>query len=215
MSAHTVEGAPAARPDDERLALSRARGLSRLCDEAAADFTAWRAGEAAALDRLVRALTPMLWHTVRAYRLDAASAEDVVQTTWLAFVRAADRVQEPQAIVRWLCVTARREAWRAARSAGRVDPVEDEVIDVRTPAGESTETTVVRNHRDEALWATVGRLPERCRRLLRVVAFSERPDYGLLSQELGMPVGSIGPTRGRCLAKLRALLGAAPDWRTA
>ncbi len=215
MTARTVQGQPSAGPDEERLTVSRTAGLSRLCDAAAADFVAWRAGEAAALDRLVRALSPMLWHTVRAYRLDAASAEDVVQTTWLAFVRAADRVEEPQAVVRWLAVTARREAWRTARSAGRVDLVEDEVIDVRTPPGESTETAVVRNHRDEALWAAVGRLPERCRRLLRVVAFSDRPDYGVLSQELGMPMGSIGPTRGRCLDKLRALLGAPQDWRTA
>jgi RNA polymerase sigma factor (sigma-70 family) len=215
MTARTVHEPTAAGPDDERLTQSRTGGLNRLCDEAAADFAAWRAGEAAALDRLVRALTPMLWHTVRAYRLDAASAQDVVQTTWLAFVRAADRIEQPQAVVRWLAVTARREAWRTARSSGRVHLVDDEVLDVRTPAGESPETAVVRNHRDEALWATVSRLPERCRRLLRVVAFSERPDYGLLSQELGMPVGSIGPTRGRCLDKLRALLGAAQDWRTA
>jgi RNA polymerase sigma factor (sigma-70 family) len=190
-------------------------GPNRLCDQAAADFGAWRDGESAALDRLVRALTPMLWHTVRAYRLDAATAEDVVQTTWLAFVRSADRVEEPQALVRWLAVTARREAWRTARATGRVEVVDDEVIDVRLPAGESTEEVVVRSHRDEALWAAVGRLDDRCRRLLRVVAFSERPDYGLLSTELGMPVGSIGPTRGRCLDKLKALLGAAPDWRTA
>jgi RNA polymerase sigma factor (sigma-70 family) len=216
MSASTVQGPPVAGPDDDqRLSSARATGLTRMCDEAAADFAAWRAGEAAGLDRLVRALTPMLWHLVRAYRLDAASAEDVVQATWLAFVRSADRVEEPQAVVRWLAVTARREAWRTARAAGRVDVVDEEVIDVRLPAGESTEAVVVRNHRDEALWAAVERLSDRCRRLLRVVAFSERPDYGLLSRELGMPVGSIGPTRGRCLDKLRALLGAAQDWRTA
>jgi RNA polymerase sigma factor (sigma-70 family) len=215
MTAHTVQGPPAAGPDDERLAASRTSGLTRICDQAAADFGAWRAGEAAALDRLVRALTPMLWHTVRAYRLDAATAEDVVQATWLAFVRSAARVEEPQAVVRWLAVTARREAWRAARVGNRVDLLAEESLDLRLPAGESTEAVVVRSHRDEALWAAVGQLSERCRRLLRVVAFSERPDYGLLSKELGMPMGSIGPTRGRCLEKLRALLGAAPDWRTA
>lgn len=215
MTAAAVQGPPPAGPDDERLSSARTSALTRLCDQAAADVVAWRGGEAAALDRLVRALTPMLWHTVRAYRLDAATAEDVVQATWLAFVRGGDRITEPQAVVRWLSVTARREAWRAARSAGRVDLVEGEDLDVRMPAGESTEATVVRSHRDAALWDAVGRLPERCRRLLRVVAFSERPDYGVLSRELGMPVGSIGPTRGRCLDKLRALLGAAPEWRTA
>ena len=62
------------------------------------------------------------------------------------------------------------------------------------------------SHDAGLLWAAVDRLPERCRRLLRVVAFESRPDYGRLAAELDMPIGSIGPTRGRCLAKLRVAL---------
>jgi len=64
----------------------------------------------------------------------------------------------------------------------------------------------------QVLWRNVAKLPERCQQLLRVVAFAERPDYGALSVALGMPVGSIGPTRGRCLAKLRTMLSADPEW---
>ena len=55
-----------------------------------------------------------------------------------------------------------------------------------------------------ALWLAVAKLNERCQRLLRIIAFHDRPDYTALSAELGMPVGSIGPTRGRCLEKMRA-----------
>lgn len=215
MTEHAVRGRVPDGTGGDRLSGTRTAALELLCERAAADLVAWRGGESAALDRLVRALTPMLWHTVRAYRVDRATAEDVVQATWLAFVRSADRIAEPRAVVRWLTVSARREAWRAARAGGRLDLVGSEDIDGRLPAGESTEATVVRSQRDEALWAAVGQLSEKCRRLLRVVAFSDRPDYGVLSRELGMPVGSIGPTRGRCLGKLRALLGASPEWRTA
>jgi RNA polymerase sigma factor (sigma-70 family) len=180
--------------------------LRRLCDMATDDFVAYRAGERAALDRLVRALTPMLWQVARAYRLDTATAEDVVQTTWLTLVRRADSVADPQALVRWLTVTTRRESWRVLRSTGRTDPIDDGAVDVRAPSEQGPEAAVVTGARDEALWGAVSRLDERCRRLLRVVAFHDRPDYGTLSRELGMPVGSIGPTRGRCLAKLRQLL---------
>jgi RNA polymerase sigma factor (sigma-70 family) len=185
-----------------------------LCDAAAHDFVAWRDGEAQALDRLVRRLTPLLWHTVRAYRIEAATAEDVVQATWLAMVRRADSISDPQALVRWLCVTARREAWRAAKADQRSEPAESEVLDLRSPEVEGPEHAVLRQDRDTALWNAVGRLSERCQRLLRVVAFSDRPDYAHLSEELGMPIGSIGPTRARCLAKLRSLLSSAADWRT-
>lgn len=64
------------------------------------------------------------------------------------------------------------------------------------------------------LWSAVRRLAERCQRLLRVIAFEDRPDYARIAADLGMPVGSIGPTRNRCLAKLRALLDAPPAPKT-
>ena len=189
----------------------------RVWTDAAADFAAYRAGDRDGLDRLVHRLTPVLWHVVRAYGLDAATAEDVVQSTWLALMRNADRVSDPQAVGRWLTVTARREAWRVAKQAARIDShpdLADEQLDVRPDTGEEPEAAVVRKARDRALWQAVAALPERCQRLLRVLAFVDRPSYTELSAELGMPVGGIGPTRGRCLEKLRAMLSGL-DWRTA
>jgi DNA-directed RNA polymerase specialized sigma24 family protein len=71
---------------------------------------------------------------------------------------------------------------------------------------------VVRGQDQRVLWRHFTTLPDRCQRLLRVVALAERPDYAQVAESLGMPVGSIGPTRGRCLAKLRAALTADPAW---
>lgn len=187
-------------------------GATPLWDAAARHFAAWRAGDPAALDQLVRLLTPVLWQLARSYGLHRETAEDVVQTTWLALVRRADSLRDPQAVWRWATVTARREAWRAARADGRETATEAEALDVAVPAVAGPEAEVLAHGRARALWRQIARLTDRCRRLLRIIAFDERPDYAALSAELGMPVGSIGPTRGRCLDKLRGLLTDDPEW---
>src|SRR5204862_4801413 len=87
--------------------------------DAAADFDAWRAGDSDALERMIRYVTPVLWHVARAYGLDRFAAEDVVQVTWLALVRHVAQIRDPQAIFRWLTLTTRREAWRVAQSSAR------------------------------------------------------------------------------------------------
>ena len=175
-------------------------------ERAAAAFRAWRAGSPTAMDELVTTMTPVLWHVVRAYGLGRGQAEDVVQTTWMALVQHADAIADPQAVAAWLTTTARREAWRVARSGRPAVAVSDEVLEwVLDGAGSAEEQAVARAEGDR-LWACVSSLPERCRRLLRIVAFEDRPDYAGIARDLHMPVGSIGPTRGRCLAKLRDAL---------
>jgi len=179
-------------------------GLGAVADA----FRTWRAGDPAGLEQLVRLLTPTLWQLVRSYGLSRTAAEDAVQTTWLNLVRKADTVREPRAVAGWLSITARREAWRLTRVDGRSAAMEPETItnlgDVPGPA--TPETLALAGETARRLWRFVAMLPERCRRLLRVIAFDERPDYGRLALELNMPVGSIGPTRGRCLKKLRDLM---------
>jgi len=93
-----------------------------------------------------------------------------------------------------------------AQADGRAIPVADEDLEPRVPTQRSAEDSAVGHDEGDRLWAAVDGLPERCRRLLRIVAFENRPDYRELATDLGMPVGSIGPTRGRCLAKLRVAL---------
>jgi RNA polymerase sigma factor (sigma-70 family) len=175
-------------------------------------FRAFRAGDEAKMGDLVALLTPLLWHTARAQRLDAQAAEDVVQMSWLALVRSAESIVEPQAVMQWLIVTVRREAWRMVKKSDRVEPREFEADDLVTSSGDLPEEQVIRDQGDSRLWQHIGQLSERCRALLRVVAFADRPDYASVAEALGMPVGSIGPTRGRCLAKLRQLLADDPAW---
>jgi DNA-directed RNA polymerase specialized sigma24 family protein len=112
-------------------------------------------------------------------------------------------VGDPQAVARWLCTTARREAWRVSKNAGRSTAVDDEALEWHLPDQGSAESEVVLNDEQTRLWESLGRLSERCQRLLRIVAIEPRPDYARIAGELKMPIGSIGPTRGRCLDKLR------------
>ena len=176
-------------------------------------FSQYRNGDEAQMAELVKILTPILWHTARASRLDSAAAEDVLQTVWLTLVRKADTITEPLAVLQWLVVTTKREAWRVARTQARVRP-EDLEASGALPSDptESVEDEVLRANSAHSLWQHVEALPERCRALLRVIAFADRPDYAELAKALGMPQGSIGPTRGRCLAKLRLALAQDPTW---
>lgn len=185
-------------------------------ERAAALFLRWQGGDARAMDELVRLMTPLLWHVVRSYGLDAALAEDVVQTTWLTLVRRHETITEPQAVSGWLTMVARREAWRVGKLHRRADAVEAETLEPHLPTQESAEQTAATDDESRRLWLAVGALNDRCQRLLRIVAFEERPDYARIAEDLAMPIGSIGPTRQRCLAKLRALLegdgwGGEPD----
>lgn len=195
-------------------------GEAVSCDRAEAGLSATiatlliahRSGDREALTALIRRVTPLLWHLVRGFRLDSGTAEDVVQNTLLAFIKHCDEIVEPQAALRWMVVTARRESLRAVALRDRVELVDDAARPALAPTEEQPEEIVLASATEQVLWRNVSRLPERCRQLLRVIAFAERPDYSTLSVALGMPVGSIGPTRGRCLAKLRTMLSADPEW---
>lgn len=186
----------------------------RLADEAAEKFRAWCDGDAGAGGELVGLLTPVLWHTARAYRIDTATAEDVVQNAWLALARRRAHVRDPQAVLAWLLVTVRRDAARTAASSRAIAVDPEPLLAARPDPAPGPAATVVDEDRARRLWLAVSGLSERCQRLLRVIAFSDRPDYASLSVDLGMPLGSIGPTRGRCLKKLRESLGGQETWTT-
>ena len=129
----------------------------------------------------------------------------MVQTTWLTFVRRRSRRPGPGRR-RGLAHHDRPPRGLARRRARpTAAPVEDEDLRRCFRDGPRRRTRC-RGHANARVWAAVDGLPERCRRLLRIVAFENRPDYAALAAQLGMPVGSIGPTRGRCLAKLRVAL---------
>jgi RNA polymerase sigma factor (sigma-70 family) len=183
-----------------------------MATRAGALFAAYRGGDERSMAELVSLVTPILWHTARGQRLDPVAAEDVVQTAWLSLVRSADSVADPQAVLQWLIVSVRRESWRVVRGQDRVEPTEFESDSIAAPRTEEPEPRALRSDGDRRLWEHLSRLSERCQQLLRVIAFADRPDYAAVAEALGMPIGSIGPTRGRCLAKLRAALTTDPGW---
>ena len=201
MTANTSAPSGARVPDRARA--QRAERLARCLDRA-------RDGEIAALDEVVRELNPLLWHVARAQGLDPTEAYDVVQTTWLELLRRLGEIRSSNSLTAWLVSTTKREAWRVNRQRRRVsgDPELAEVADVAPELDEQ----LVTNERDRALWTHFRQLSQRCQELLRIVALVDRPDYTLVSEALSMPHGSIGPTRGRCLVKLRELLLADPLW---
>jgi RNA polymerase sigma factor (sigma-70 family) len=182
-------------------------------DRLAAALERARAGDRAGLDDAVRELNPLLWRVARAQGLGVEDAADAVQTAWLALVRRLHEIRSPQALTAWLVTAVRREAWRARDRSRRTVPDEAALDALPDPAPDGVERLLA-DERDRALWAAVRRLPGRCPELLRIVAHVDRPDYDAVSAALGMPRGSIGPTRGRCLAKLRELLRADPAWET-
>ncbi len=198
----------------------RTAATDSLSQRAAAAYAAYRDGDPNALGTLVDIVTPVLWHLVRGCGLDSATAEDVVQGSWVKLYEVGDRITQPAAVLSWLVTTTRRDAWRVAARLSKTSPTD--LDDPTAPRGDPISATpppdpeaeALRDERDRALWAHVERLSPRCQMLVRVICYAEAPNYAELAESLGMPVGSIGPTRGRCLAALRKALLADAHWST-
>jgi RNA polymerase sigma factor (sigma-70 family) len=171
-----------------------------------------RDGDLDAVDDMVRELNPLLWRVARSQGLPVDEASDVVQTAWLQLLRRLHEIRSPQALTGWMVSVTRREAWHAntggRKRVGEGTDVLEAMADERPDAAD----LLVTQERHQVLWSHFQRLSERCRTLLRIVAHVDRPDYAALAEALGMARGSIGPTRGRCLAKLREMLLADPSW---
>ena len=179
---------------------------------------AFREGRTAPVEELVREATSLLWHIVRAQGVPREDAEDVVQGVWLAFVRAIDSIEDPGGALKWLMVSARRAAWRAVEARRRREILTRPLPEPGTPDADLGDPApgpadpVVLAERDGVLWRRYQELPQRCRELLRFVAVADRPDYRAISEATGIAYGSVGVTRSRCLAKLRALLQSDLGW---
>ena len=189
----------------------RAERTARMADL----LDAARGGSEDALGQITAELSPVLWHVARAAGLGTDDAEDVVQTVWERLLSHLADIRVPQALVSWLVVTAKHEAWRMRSYGRRQLPADQEWLTELPDHTVSTEQQIVLDEQQRALWRAVGKLSAQCQELLRIVAFVPRPDYQAVSAALGMPVGSIGPTRGRCLEKIRNLLADELDGRKA
>jgi len=174
-------------------------------------LSAARAGSEDALGQIVNELSPLLWQVARSAGLSQGDAEDVLQTVWMRLITHLDGIHDAGALTGWLVTTTKREAWRV-RAAGRKQlPADQDVFADLPDKGPGSEEQVIVEDQRRELWATIGMLSRRCQELLRIMAFAPRSDYATVAAALGMRVGSIGPTRGRCLAKLRALLADGPE----
>jgi len=174
-------------------------------------LSAARAGSEDALGQIVNELSPLLWQVARSAGLSQGDAEDVLQTVWMRLITHLDGIHEAGALTGWLVTTTKREAWRV-RAAGRKQlPADQDVFSDLPDKGPGSEEQVIVEDQRRELWAAIGMLSRRCQELLRIMAFAPRSDYATVAAALGMRVGSIGPTRGRCLAKLRALLAGGPE----
>jgi RNA polymerase sigma factor (sigma-70 family) len=172
--------------------------LAELLDQA-------RDGDQLAWDAIVERFSGLLWATARAHRLSSAQAADVIQNTWLRLVENLDRIQDPERLGAWLATTARRECLRAIRLGARELPTDEEWMwDV--PSDDEIDSGLIARERDTALWRSFRVIGERCQALLRILAAPDPPSYEEIGAALGMPIGAIGPTRARCLDKLRRSL---------
>ncbi|THV43188.1 RNA polymerase sigma factor [Glycomyces buryatensis] len=179
-------------------------------DRRARLYLAARAGDRKAQRTLVEELNELLWRSARRAGLDRDSAADAVQTAWLRLWRPGNELEQPRALTKWLLTTVKREAWRMIGGARR--EIAADPIDIQEPVIEGIEDGLVRDTEHEAVRRAFLAQPEKCRKLLAYVAAVDRPDYDDISAALGMKRGSIGPTRGRCLNKMRETLLADPGW---
>jgi RNA polymerase sigma factor (sigma-70 family) len=163
-------------------------------------------GDAEAWNTLVEQFAGLVWHVIRGFRLSNAAAEDVYQTTWLRLAEHLDRIRQPESLGGWLARTARNECLRTVKLGGREDlrdNLDVDLVDRAAPVGRSMEADAT----SEVLWRAFATLSQACQQLLRLLIAEPPVPYDRISDMLGMSIGSIGPTRARCLAKLRTSRG--------
>jgi len=170
----------------------------------AALVVAARDDDEAAWHALVEEFGGLVWSVARAHRLSHADAADVSQTTWLRLAEHLGRIRDPERVGGWLAATARNECLRLLRRSQRELPLGEDLPEPTDPEP-SAGTLLLRRERASALWAAFEELSDRCRTLLRVLMADPAPAYEDVSEALEMPIGSIGPTRQRCLENLRRL----------
>ena len=189
---------PAAAPEQDVAALDTT-GLVRRA--AGGDQRAW--------ERLVDQYARLIWSMTRDFKLRESDAADVAQVTWLRLLEHIDQLDHPARVGSWLAATARHECLRSLAARKRLVLVPDhtDLDDVARHEPELDERLLA-DERAQAVRKALSRLPRRWQRLLELLMADPPASYADISDQLGLPVGSIGPTRGRCLARLRVLLQA-------
>jgi len=168
-------------------------------------FERAQSGDRVAWEELVVRFGALVSAVARRCRLSEADVAEVCQTTWLRLVENLDRIKQPDRLGAWLATTSRRESLRIATRRANV-MAGDTLSQVADTEAETLDAGILREEQATAIRAAAEKLPPRCKRLLGLLTSREDLSYKEISELLSMPVGSIGPTRGRCLAHLRRLL---------
>jgi RNA polymerase sigma factor (sigma-70 family) len=174
---------------------------------AAADrelLTALAAGDEATWHTTVRRYEALLRCAARVVLRSDADIDEAVQRTWVLLLRNADHINDPRCLPGWLSTTARREALSILRGQQRAIPSAD-VADRVAPDETDVATALMDDELRRALDQAVETLPLSQRLIVRAL-LREPASYDALSQELGIPRGSLGPLRGRAVRALRARL---------
>lgn len=166
-------------------------------------------GDRGSWDALVMEFAGSIWAIARSYHLSAAEAADVSQTTWLRLCENIDRLRDPGAIGAWLATTARRECAHQ-RSRGRAVVLVDDVtqFDVDIESGEQVDEALMREEVVALVREAIGQLPSRTQSMLSMLMQDTPRTYEEVAVALEVPVGTIGPTRGRAMRRLRSMLEA-------
>ena len=165
------------------------------------------AGESRAWERLVDQYSRLIWAITRDFKLVESDAADVAQVTWLRLLENIHKIENPDRVGSWLASTARNECLRClARSKRVVLAEDDDVLQGAAPAEPEIDEGLLLAERSEMVREAMARLPSRWQRMLELLMADPPVSYAEISDQLGLPIGSIGPTRSRCLARLRALL---------
>lgn len=164
-----------------------------------------REGDSDAFAQLVLKYERLVWAVVRSFRLSHADANDALQITWLRLIENIHQLRDPDRLGSWLATTCKRECLRLVASKDREVSGLDECLAEQVETLVSTpEQQAIDNTMATALWEQVAGLPIRAQTLLRALISHDAPSYAEISRQLGMPIGSIGPSRGRYLRQLRA-----------
>ena len=161
-------------------------------------------GDQAAWNELVERYSPLVWSICVHYQLSRQDIDDVGQNVWLLLVEHIGSLREAAALPGWLATTTKHEALRVLRVSRRHDtaglPPEDQLP---SDPDDAVEQELIAAERNAALRSAFAELPRRCHELLSLLMSDPPPGYAYIGATLGLPVGSIGPTRARCLERLR------------
>jgi RNA polymerase sigma factor (sigma-70 family) len=168
-------------------------------------------GDKQSWDAIVAEYSGLVWAVARSFRLASADAADVYQATWLRLVEHLRDIRDGERLGAWLGTTARREALALLRRGSRSVTVSNVELlaGVAYDTSPTAEERLMQREEYRDLWRAFGLMSDSCQQLLRVIFADPPPSYAAASAALDIPVGSIGPTRARCLATLQTLLTSA------